>query len=157
MACEKELEGVRTQLAQTTMARTLLNGQLATERGDPQDWPAAVPQALGPPGFESAVAAWAESEGLELVDVQCEEYPCLGVLSIPDEGWTKERQLAIQESVRAWARELNDGAAPLNTHMVSAGDTHHLAFAAFTEPPTAEARQRVSWRMEQTTAPLIDP
>ena len=137
-------------MAEGDLARTLLSGQLAAERGDPQPWPEGLPGVLGPGGFERAVAQFAEEHQLTLDEVQCDEYPCIGVLSF--EGM--ERSEPLQRELTAWGREA--GVMGMDTRLVGVNDTTYLTFAAYgVDGPNQEARQRTDWRFEQVQAALM--
>ena len=75
---QEELDGLRFE---AKMAR----GQLARVVGEPAEWPDNPPAALSPETFESTLKEMLEGrEGVELVSVDCSEYPCVARLSSDD-------------------------------------------------------------------------
>lgn len=69
-------------LDRATTLHAMASGQLATYRGDPSPWPDDVPAGMEPDAFRANAAAIAEAlEGVEVTDIDCEEFPCVALFS----------------------------------------------------------------------------
>ena len=69
--------------------KRVLRARLARYEGFEQPWPEELPRQLGAADFEGTLRGLMdEREEVELLDVDCDEYPCLAVLrSFEEEGW----------------------------------------------------------------------
>ncbi|MCB9681781.1 MAG: hypothetical protein H6733_09940 [Alphaproteobacteria bacterium] len=94
---EAENGALRDALDQAELLHTVATGQLATYEGDPVPWPADVDPALRPDPFRDTVAKVAGEVGDVTVEtVDCEEFPCIAVMSTP----VKDDPMQIHELTR---------------------------------------------------------
>lgn len=74
LALEDELAGLRLE-------RDMQNGALEALEGSPQEWPENVPAAFQEAGMADRLDALATANPqLEVVGLDCEEYPCLAIV-----------------------------------------------------------------------------
>ncbi len=80
-ALQAEIASLNEQLEAARFHQAMAKGQLASHEGTPQPWPDDLPEALRPDAFSAAVAAAMEGfDDLELVSVECDEFPCFAVI-----------------------------------------------------------------------------
>lgn len=152
-ASAEELDRLREENDRLRLENALVRGSLAAHEGAPIPWPEHVPEPLRPDGFAARVeAAVAGLEGLELLEVDCDEYPCLAVVRSSDvePGWERKAQ-AVPEGLNqelgegygivAMARGEDDGQEPIMM----------LAFGLVeaSEDGPAEDPKRIGYRAEQ--------
>lgn len=86
-ALEEEIAELEEELGRLRMESALAKGQLSHYEGDPQPWPEDVPPGFAAEAFEAAAEQAAEAvEHAELLDVDCDEFPCIAVFRSHDEG-----------------------------------------------------------------------
>ncbi len=105
---DAELARLQAENDQLRLENALVKGSLAAHEGTELPWPDDLPASLRAEGFEAAATAAAEGvEGVELVDVDCSEFPCIGVLHSDntDPGWEQDAS-GVAEAI---ADELGDG------------------------------------------------
>ncbi len=78
---QAELDALTEQLEAAQFHRAMAQGQLASHEGTPQDWPDDVNPALKPDAFAAELAqAMAGHEDLNLLSLECDEFPCFAVI-----------------------------------------------------------------------------
>jgi hypothetical protein len=90
---QKELGELRTQNAES-------QARVEEMEGKPRAWPADLPQGYKPDVMEARINALLEKSGLgELVDFDCDEFPCVAVIEAkqPGDDWNKKLQGAMSE------------------------------------------------------------
>lgn len=84
-----ELATLRQDKATAEFQAAVAEGQLVAERGEAIAWPAHVRAALLPAAFEGTVRSrFGPDSGVEVVAVDCAEFPCLAVVRTPSTGET---------------------------------------------------------------------
>ncbi|MBX2799547.1 MAG: hypothetical protein KTR31_17860 [Myxococcales bacterium] len=94
-----ELETLRAALGQAQFTGAVTSGQLEAHVGSPQEWPDDVPEALTPDAMRAkAEQAAQEIDGVELVEVDCAEYPCIVVYESDniEPGWSDRARPAAE-------------------------------------------------------------
>ncbi len=122
---EEELARLRAENEALRFENALVKGNLTAHEGQPMAWPDDLPERLRPDGFAAMVeAAVADVEGVELVEVDCAEFPCIGVLRSTEAGpgW-EEQASAVPKGLAAdlgedygamvMARGEDDGTGPV--------------------------------------------
>jgi hypothetical protein len=86
---EGDIDALRMQQG---LLEKMLEDALDAERGTPLRWPEELPEAFTAEGYEEAWLAAIEECNLavELVDMHCDEPPCLAVLRGEGEGWYED-------------------------------------------------------------------
>lgn len=159
---EEELARLREENAQLRFENALVKGSLATHQGAPLDWPADLPELLREEGFSARVSAAAAAiEGLDLVDIDCSEYPCLAVLRSQDTepGW-EDQARAVPDALSA---ELGEG---YGTMMMARGEDdgdEPVMMMAFALVPSEEGEAlpqdqatRIGYRAEEAMTAATD-
>jgi len=79
------VDGLEQDNARLRFENQLLQGQLAVVNGEPAPWPSDLSPSLRPDAFPAHAAdAVDRVGGLELVQEDCQEYPCLAVVRVAD-------------------------------------------------------------------------
>jgi hypothetical protein len=87
---EERIADLERQLREARTENAMARGQLTRAQGTPSDWPADANPQMRPAAFERYVAEQvAAIPGAELVDVDCDEFPCVAVIRshAPGEDW----------------------------------------------------------------------
>lgn len=78
---QERIEALEAELAELKLRQAYTSGRLKATQGEPVDWPADLPAAFGPDGFRAGIEGLvADTEGLELLSVDCDEFPCLAYI-----------------------------------------------------------------------------
>ena len=77
--CLTELDGISAKLKEAEMSAAFLKGQLGNHEGVPSAWPADIPDSMVPENLEAFFAELFAGIG-EVVDMDCEEFPCVVVV-----------------------------------------------------------------------------
>lgn len=136
------------EIGRLRFENALYRGQLARLQGEPQPWPESVPAHLVPEAFEAAVRAGAEASGLgEVVGIDCDEYPCIAFVELP-EGSGIETIKPATEALADHVQAGDEGARVLQ--MLSLDDDHGgmVALAVLPAEESPDDARRVSWRAE---------
>ncbi|NOY26490.1 MAG: hypothetical protein GXP62_11510 [Oligoflexia bacterium] len=86
----RELDRLERENARLEQENAMVRSSLAAKQGPPMAWPDDLPPALGADAFPSSVRqALADLPNVDLVTVDCSEYPCLAVVLThsQDPGW----------------------------------------------------------------------
>jgi hypothetical protein len=156
---QAENAALRAELAATHARAAMLSGQLHTYQGEPQPWTDDIPEAFRPDAFEAAIRrALGELGNPEaLVSLDCSEYPCLALFSLPD-GDTRERAGAIAEAVGAEFPE-DANASMRVSKSDDDGAVTTLAGLSLTppgdDPRDDEIQARLGHRMESAVEGLV--
>lgn len=143
------------------LERNLQEGALKAVEGTPQSWDDRdVVAAYQPESFEQAMATALEgSEDLELIGMDCEEYPCLAVIrsyaDSPD--WHRELGDRIREGYsEVGAEKIGMG---MWVHQ-SEGDEGAVTLAGIAvsdpEDTTDDTHTRTAWRMDSWLGDISD-
>ncbi len=86
---ENELGQLEQRLDECGLEGRILRARLGRYEGFEQPWPENLPHDLGAAGFEDTLhAVLYDREDVELLGVDCDEFPCLAVLgSFDANGW----------------------------------------------------------------------
>ena len=143
---EEELDGLR-------MEATLARGQLGHYEGTAQPWPDDVPASFRPEAFESALEkALANAENLELLELDCQEFPCVAVIRSHTsvEGWIDGVRGRIDDPE---AMGFGDGTGIsiwASNSSTDDGDVRLVGFAAIpVEEMDEDAHARTNFRANQ--------
>ena len=151
---EAELAGLRFE-------QQVSRGRLSSHEGAPQDWPEDVPEPFEPEAFKEAVAATFDGiDELELVSVDCEEFPCFAVVRSYVEGdsWSQsvQDQLEVLGQDVAYEGELKT-AIWASSFGTDEGNKNFVAFASTPEElVTEEGSTRTSHRIESAINDLAE-
>ncbi len=152
-ALTEKIARLEEELDQLRMEATLARGQLGHYEGTPQPWPDDVPAAFQPEGMESALEkVLAESKDLELMEFDCEEFPCVAVIRSHAEGsdWIEGIRGQLEDTD---ALGFGDGAGIsiwASNSSTDEGDVRLVGYAA--TPPDAmdeDIQARTSFRASQ--------
>ncbi|MED5372050.1 MAG: hypothetical protein VX899_13615 [Myxococcota bacterium] len=84
-------EALKGELERLQLQNDFLQGQLTAMGATPNPWPEALDAAFTPEAFEDTVSgALADFPDVELLDVDCSEYPCVAIFE--DQGVEKGRE-----------------------------------------------------------------
>ena len=150
---EAELAALREEVAALRLERDLQSGALKAMAGEPQDWPESVPEAFREAAFSEGIRDLVASRpALELIGVDCEEFPCLAIVRdhSGDDAWMNTLRDAASEQwdgvedlgMGMWIsqdRSDEEGRAPVNLAGISI------------LPPEGRAEEvstRTDWRMQ---------
>lgn len=158
---EEELDRVREELGQERFAKILMKGQLEAERGVPTEWPEDVSPRMSPEGFPDALAELvAQIPDVELVQTDCQEYPCLGALRYVGEDASMGWGQPIAKKIGAWAEEGLGENVNLSIANIVEDDgddsQRFLVFGAHGEDRSSNTSQRTGRRMEELGSSLMD-
>lgn len=141
----RELDRLERENARLEQENAMVLGSLSTNQGQPMAWPDDLPTALGPDAFRTSVRqTLIVLPDVDLVTVDCSEYPCLAVVQTHDHepGW--------EQTVLGPAQTMADGMGG-QLRLVGTDDTNspamQLSFAVL--PPDADANElnaRLSYR-----------
>ena len=103
-----DLEAAKAALAAAEFEGAFTRGQLAAMQGEVSEWPADVPEALGPERFRAGLEAQlAALPDVVVAEVDCSEYPCVAAIQYTGaeegDGW-RDR---IGEAVHGWYEGMN--------------------------------------------------
>lgn len=133
----------------------LLRGQLALHEGVPAPWPDALPEALRRDRFAAHAKDVVEGvEGLELLSVDCSEFPCLAVLTAVD----PSDEEGLKEDLRAFSEGLGAPVDGPRRNLVSVARNESEAgssvLAVLSILPGEEADAGLQERIRQRTSAL---
>lgn len=100
---EQEIARLQQELGELRQQNAESQARVEQVEGKRRDWPANVPQGYRPEVMEARINALLEKSGLgELVDFDCEEFPCVAVIEAKENSpdWTKKLQGALSELAR---------------------------------------------------------
>lgn len=80
----EDLGDPKDELARLRFENDVLRGQLRAAEGAEQPWPKDAPDALREPAFGQTVRA-ALDEDMRLLELDCDEFPCIAFVEMPDE------------------------------------------------------------------------
>ena len=121
---EAEVEALRRHVAALELERDLQEGALKAMEGEPQPWPEdGVAEAFAEPGFTSRLEELVSGNpDLELLGVDCEEFPCMAVLRdhSSEEGWMRGLHQDVsgqwpdedELKLSMWVSQLNEDGRP---------------------------------------------
>lgn len=101
---EQEIARLQKELGELREQNTASQARVAEVEGKPSAWPANLPQGYRPDMMEAKLNALLEKSGLgELVDFDCDEFPCVAVIEAKQGGddWNKKLQSALSELARS--------------------------------------------------------
>ena len=130
---QADLEALQAQLGQARFTGAVASGQLEAHVGVPQDWPDDLDPALQPDAMRARAQAVADAhEGVELVEVDCSEYPCITILSPTEmsEAWTDQ----LRPAAEALAEGLSDVGLSVSASNFSDGDVSAGYFGVVVAP-----------------------
>ncbi|MCB9778474.1 MAG: hypothetical protein H6742_07925 [Alphaproteobacteria bacterium] len=140
------------------LENALVRGSLAAHQGEAVPWPDDAPAALQPRAFEDAVrAAVDRADGLDLLAVDCDEFPCLAILRSADAGpdWA-ERVQAVPQGL---AEELG-GDEPLSVMAMARGevddDGNEVMLSAFALLPSQGDPRALGPRIDYRAEGLME-
>jgi anti-sigma factor RsiW len=153
-------------LAASEAVAAISRGQLAlAQGGDPVPWPTSTAEALQPEAFRASLDAFAaEQEGLEVVTVDCDEYPCVALVRLDDAD--AELRDVLQPHLDQLVDSMGGGAVSVSASNHAWDDQEvQLVGFAIAEPdqmgPGSELGKRIQYRSElltdEVTAQLADP
>jgi hypothetical protein len=97
-ALEAEVARLQQELAAARFEGAVARGQVAREQGEPSPWPKDVDPDFLPEAFEANVRAeLAKIPGLEIHQLDCEEFPC--VVTLTGKGNFVEQLKALPETL----------------------------------------------------------
>ncbi len=146
---EHELAGLKLQHA-------FAEGQLNSVNGAPQEFPADLPPAYGPAEFERNVRAGLRGvPGVDLLSMNCEEYPCIAILRTSDTGddWGKklgELGVSIKEGAYGEDAAIHEDSELLH------GPNGDVRVMAFSTAPAGGEDENVSTRRAYRVAELLN-
>jgi len=146
------------ELAALHVQRAFLKGQLSRHIGEIADWPKDLPNAYEPGAFEEALtAAMAGTEDLEVLGVDCDEYPCVAFLRDHDldrEPRPDQRGSAAvadtTDQMKADAYGENARLLNFGRNISRNGTTYRLSAITFLPPgaPDPDLKKRVDFRVD---------
>lgn len=137
-----DLRTVQRRIVVATLENARAKARRAAREGEPLDWPEdpgpAEPAALRE-ALDDAIEAL---DDYELLDLDCSEYPCIGVVSAPHHG-----EANVTSGVRGEALlgELTDALSPWYQQTTQAGpheDRHDLVVVALATGEAPEGSER---------------
>ena len=146
---ESYVEELEREVASLRLERDLQNGALDALEGEFQEWPSGISASFEESSFRAQFEALASSDAsLELVDVDCEEYPCMAVLrSYSDrEDWIPGLRDQVLSDWEASGESFN---ASIQVSQTGTGeDAVRLVGIGISDANHAADETRSSWRME---------
>lgn len=156
------IAALEDEVATLRLESDLQRGALEQSEGVPQDWPSGVAEAMREPGFRDALGqVLAERPGVELLGVDCEEYPCIALLQSPGDPseWTRGLHEGISAQMAdAGIEEAGVGVWINQTEGASGEEPAVFAGLALVDPDHGgdENRRRTDWRVESWTRQAAD-
>lgn len=146
-ALQARIDELEAENASLRFENTLTSGQLALVNGEAQPWPSTLPNpSFAPDTFDDLVRTAADDmPGVTLLEVDCDEFPCIAHLDIDPELTANPHDIVSAFSDTfgddapgfiALINETDDGTGPTSTLSLalSSGDT--------ALPPRVEQRAR---------------
>jgi hypothetical protein len=156
------IAALEDEVATLRLESDLQRGALEQSEGVPQDWPQGVAEPLREPGFRKALGqVLAEHPSVELLGVDCEEYPCIALLQSsgdPSE-WTRGLHEGISAQMAdVGVEEAGVGVWVNQTEGAHGEDPVVFAGLALVDPAHGgdENRRRTDWRVESWTRQAAD-
>lgn len=150
-ALQARVADLERQLAEAQFTGRLTSGALEAVQGTPVAWPASPPAGARPETFRGRLEAWvADHPGLKVETVDCDEYPCLAMVSGPADPDSR----ATVESLGDALVDPSFGADPSVMQMASVEDDgeHPRATYGVAIVPggamTPDLNTRLKWRMD---------
>ncbi|MEM6929320.1 MAG: hypothetical protein AAF602_20445, partial [Myxococcota bacterium] len=106
-----QLDATRQELAASSFSRDLAQGQLEMLQGSESPWPDDVRESLTPERFEEALREQlADVDGVDVDRLDCDEYPCVAVLRLAEDGDLEGWNEPEADGIREWIlEELGEG------------------------------------------------
>jgi hypothetical protein len=158
---------LEAQVASLTLQNTFVSGQLAQYQGEARPFPDDAHPWVSPEGFkEHVTAALASVEGLNVRDIDCDEYPCI---AIAQSTGTEDDLRAMIEGVSAAMKAAPEAEQDLNTTIsadMSKDDDDPAAEATLTlgvalldatNPDGEDLGPRIQQRLRDAQEALSDP
>lgn len=148
-ALEAENAQLRQQLAEAQFSSAVARGQVARSQGDPSPWPADLDPAWAPAAFEQHLRAEvAKIPGLELQQLDCEEFPCVATLLAKDLGddWQKKLEQLPDNLTSTHYPDSGVWMGLANHKAQDGSNTVGVSLALLPEAPDEAVRTRTDFR-----------
>jgi len=146
------IDELEQALATKDFEGAIQRGRIAAVEGRPQEWPADLPPQLQAAGFERSLRdGLADNEDLEILEVNCDEYPCYAIIEADPETMGPGRKPG-DGAIQAWAETVDGDVGLMN--MVSVlgspdGEVGLMGVSLIAEgQPSDEVSTRLNYRME---------
>ena len=120
----------------------VLEAERTAIAGDPIDWPEDIPLALGPDGAELLLVRAAEAADVDVLGVECEEFPCVAIISSvqgPDDDFSGFRE-AMEGPFGSVLADM-EGQLWQNASMYQVGDQRLMLYLAELVPDEGYSRE----------------
>lgn len=157
---EARVSALEEELAAARFEQQVASGRLTAHEGEPQEWPEGLPEAFTAGPYEQALAeAFEGAEGMELVEVDCSEFPCLAIVESFSNGddWPR----AISDRARGVPEQLGYDEPVSQSVMASSFETdegfgNYVGLVMLPDGyQSEEAQTRASFRLEAAIQDLV--
>jgi hypothetical protein len=146
---------LEAELEKLAFEHQVNRGRLSAIEGTPQDWPDTLAAAFKPDSFQAMVEeTFAGMEEMELLSLDCSEYPCLAVAQsfVEGETWSDQASDTVKQMADGLDYEGEVSESIWASKSVSeTGETQLVGFVLHPDEGwTQENQDRTSWRMDST-------
>jgi len=146
------IDALEHALATADFEDAIQRGRIAAVEGRPQEWPADLPPQLQASGFEQSLRdGLADNEDLEILEVNCDEYPCYAIIEADPETMGPGRKPG-GGAIQAWAETVDGDVGLMNMVSVLGGPDGEVGLMGVSliaeGQPSDEVSTRLNYRME---------
>ncbi len=146
------IDELEQALATADFEGAIQRGRIAAVEGRPQEWPEDLPAQLQAGGFEDGlVDAIADNEDLDLLEVNCDEYPCYAIIEV-DPASLAPGVKPAGGALEAWAEGIEGDVGLMNMVSVMNGPEGEIGLMGVSliadGQPSEDLSTRLHYRVE---------
>ncbi|MCP4807425.1 MAG: hypothetical protein GY913_28825 [Proteobacteria bacterium] len=154
----ERIDELEAALARSEFEGALVEGRIVQHEGLAQSWPDHVPSSLQPDAFADQLRkALSETDDADLVELDCDEFPCIATLSVPAVGENENWAAPLEDFDESFEFDRTEWATKINASTFQINDDQYnywtLAFIPRDETHI-EVGERVGYRIEEKVEAL---
>lgn len=153
-APDADASDLQKRVGELELQLAMARGQLSAIEGTPQPWPAELPAAYRPEGFEATARSVADAlPGTKLASVDCSEYPCLAFFTTdqPGEDWGRQVAQTFPD-----AQGENASVWQMASSTDHGGGARGVTGISVTQPTETDDARAISQRLQTRAQPVME-
>ena len=149
----ERIDQLEAELARAEFEGSLAEGRIIQHEGIPQAWPDQVPPLLEPDTFADAIRGEVlKIPGAELVEVDCDEFPCLATVTVPAVGDNSDWGAQLQPIEDVFEMDDDDWGTWINASTFRVNEDQHNYWTLAVLPQCEDGydtAERIKYRIDQ--------